>query len=69
MLVPSGAKSRPPCASKLCGPVPKYEFREEEERGGAGRGFSPPVGGSNGVNTRPTCTQLGLPFLNNSNPF
>ena len=30
---------------------------------------SPSVGGSNGVNTRATCTQLGLPFLNNSNPF
>ena len=29
MGVPSGASSRPPCASKLCGPVPKYEFREE----------------------------------------
>ena len=32
MLVPSGANSRPPCASKLCGPVPKYEFHEEEGR-------------------------------------
>ena len=29
MGVPSGANSRPPCASKLCGPVPKYEFPEE----------------------------------------
>ena len=29
MGVPSGASSRPPCASKLYGPVPKYEFREE----------------------------------------
>ena len=29
MGVPSDANSRPPCASKLCGPVPKYEFREE----------------------------------------
>ena len=29
MGVPSGANSRPPCASKLCGPVPKYEFPED----------------------------------------
>ena len=29
MGVPSGANSRPPCASKVCSPVPKYEFREE----------------------------------------
>ena len=29
MGVLSGANSRPPCASKLCGPVPKYEFPEE----------------------------------------
>jgi len=29
MGVPSGANSRPPCASKLCVPVPKYEFPEE----------------------------------------
>ena len=29
MGVPSGANSRPPCASKLYGPVSKYEFREE----------------------------------------
>ena len=28
-----GSHSRSPCASKLCRPVPKYEFREE------GRGF------------------------------
>ena len=35
MGVPSGANSRPPCASKLCGPVPKYEFPEEE----GGEGF------------------------------
>lgn len=25
----SGAKSRPPCASRLCDPVPKYESRED----------------------------------------
>ena len=29
MGFPSGANSRPPCASKHYGPVPKYEFREE----------------------------------------
>ena len=29
MGVPSGANNRPPCASKFCGPVSKYEFREE----------------------------------------
>ena len=29
MGVPSGANSRPPCASKLRGPVPKYEFPED----------------------------------------
>ena len=66
MLVPSGAKSRPPCVSKLCGPVPKYEFREEEGRGGAGRGFSTHVGGSNGVNTRPlppTLPKQQQPYL------
>ena len=34
MGVPSGANSRPPCASKLCSPVPKYEFREEGAGGG-----------------------------------
>ena len=28
MGIPSGANSRPPCASKLCGPEPKYEFGE-----------------------------------------
>ena len=33
MGVPSGSHSRSPYASKLCRPVPKYEFREE------GRGF------------------------------
>ena len=37
MRVVSGANSRPPCASKLCGPVPKYEFRDG---GGGGGGFS-----------------------------
>ena len=31
MEVPSGANSRPPCAST--GPVPRYEFRKER-RGG-----------------------------------
>ena len=36
MGVPSGASIRSPCASKLCGPVPKYEFREE---GGGGGGI------------------------------
>ena len=34
MRVVSGANSRPPCASKICGPVPKYEFRD----GGGGGG-------------------------------
>ena len=34
MGVPSGANSRPLWASKLCGPVPKYEFHVE--RGGGG---------------------------------
>ena len=29
MGLPSGANSRPPCAFKLCSPLPKYEFREE----------------------------------------
>ena len=29
MGLPSGANSRPLCAFKLCGPLPKYEFREE----------------------------------------
>ena len=29
MVVPSGANSRPLCPSKLCGHVPKYEFRVE----------------------------------------
>ena len=29
MGVPSGFHSRFPCASMLCRPVPKYEFREE----------------------------------------
>ena len=35
--VPSGANSRVPCASRLCGPVPEYEFREE--RGVEGEGW------------------------------
>ena len=34
MGVPSDANSRPPCTSKLCGPLPKYEFREEGDGGG-----------------------------------
>ena len=29
MVVPSGANSGPLFPSKLCGPVPKYEFRVE----------------------------------------
>ena len=29
MGVPNGANSRLPCASRLCGPVPKYEFCKE----------------------------------------
>ena len=29
MGVPSDSHSRSPCASNLCCPVPKYEFREE----------------------------------------
>ena len=29
MGIPSGANSRPLCASKLCGPAPKYEFHVE----------------------------------------
>ena len=29
MGVPNGANSQPPCAFKLCSPLPKYEFREE----------------------------------------
>ena len=29
MGVASGSHSRSPCASNLCRPVPKYEFREE----------------------------------------
>ena len=28
MGVPNGANSQPPCAFKLCSPLPKYEFRE-----------------------------------------
>ena len=38
MGVPSGANSQPLCASKLCGPVPKYEFHVEGGGGGGGGG-------------------------------
>ena len=66
MLVPSGAKSRPPCASKLCGPVSKYEFREEGGRGGGGGGI---FYTRRRVKWGEHETYATYPFLNNSNPI
>ena len=45
MRATSGGNKRPPCASKLCGPVPKYKFHAEVVvvvvgGGGGGGGFT-----------------------------